>query len=340
MHGTLVLRSLTAPESPRGVTTGPTPPVTTGAALRISLDRVVDPAPPSLENTPIPGVRWVELTFTVTNELSAVFQDLDPPNNPALAFFLNVADKVNTTPPEFVEGSFSDSYTPSDSSPCHSPAMITGRSTTTYCVAFELPMGVPVLNVAASLGLPRAEAGTAGVWKVSDSSPDSTPSLQTMPAASSSVAHLGGTLTVPIPASPEFANSQASALRITLNHVDDPVQPPFASPPFAGQRWVGLNITISNVGEGLVPCAEGDPYETTIQWIVNDVALGPRSGYQSVGLPWVVCGNHPYSGGLAARATTTGDLYFSMPVGIPVVNLFISVLGGSGQTSELEWLIP
>ncbi|MGH9016809.1 MAG: FKBP-type peptidyl-prolyl cis-trans isomerase, partial [Acidimicrobiales bacterium] len=44
MHGTLVLRSFTAANNPPGLVTGPTPPVTTGAALRLSLDRLVDPA--------------------------------------------------------------------------------------------------------------------------------------------------------------------------------------------------------------------------------------------------------------------------------------------------------
>jgi len=132
---------------------------------------------------------------------------LDPPNNPALQFFLNVANGVNTTPPGFAEGSFSiDSYVPHDAPPCVSPGTMTSRSTMAYCVGFELPVGVPALNVAASLGLPRAEAGTAGVWSISDHSPDSRPFLQTMPAASSLVALLLGTLTVPIPASPEFVD--------------------------------------------------------------------------------------------------------------------------------------
>ncbi|MGH9019199.1 MAG: hypothetical protein ACRDY1_15725, partial [Acidimicrobiales bacterium] len=274
-------------------------------------------------------------------EQATVFHDLDPPGNPALAFSLDVANEVDTAPPEFVQGSFSiASYAPSIGPPCGLPATIMGRSTATYCVGFELPIGVPVTNVSASLGLPRAEAGTAGVWKVSDLSPDSTPSYLTMPPPSSFVAHVGGTLTVPVAASPEFANSQATALRITLNDVDDPAPPPFTSRLVEGERWVGVNITLTDVGRGTVECAEGDPYETTIQWIVDDVEFGPRSGYLSGGLPWVVCGAHPYAGGLAPGATATGDVYFSIPVGIPVANFFISVLGGSGQDSLAQWLVP
>jgi peptidylprolyl isomerase len=342
MHGRFVLRSSVAPEMPAGVLWGPTPPITTTAAVRIALDDVIDPAPQSLVDAALPGARWVELTFTVRNLESSIIQDVDPPNNDALQFFVDVAGSAGTVPTEFLEQYFSlDMYTPSGSPSCARPTTIAARATATYCVGFELPVGVPVLNAGVSFGLPRALTGSAGEWRISENPTAWTPTPQTLPAPSSSIAHLGGTLIMtdlPSWGTPGF---QTAILRLTLDQVDDPAPAPPLGSMRKGERIVGLRVTLSNTGNLVVPCYEGDPDELTIEWDVDTDAAPVRSGYIGVGLPAGLCDDMAHDPGLVPGASATGDILLSIPDGIPVANVVVSMgIGGFGEGPAVEWLVP
>jgi hypothetical protein len=109
-----------------------------------------------------------------------------------------------------------------------------------------------------------------------------------------------------------------------------------------GDREVDLSFTLSNEGNTTVPCYENDEYQLSFDWAF-DTDTSEDGGYTAQELPNGLCANvsDPVSNGLAPGATATGDIPVELPIGVPVVNVFVGFgVAGEGDGSVGEWLVP
>jgi len=314
-------------------------PVAPEATLAVTLDQVIDPGPPSAGTAVTPGDRFVELVFGLANKDTMPFTDQQPPYYPPLTFVVDnsgYADESGAQPLPHEGYDSVDGYSPSPPGPCTSFLTIPAGKSTTGCVGFQLPAGVPVVLASVALTLGDSEYGSLGEWQIPP--PATRPTAG--PVASGpalEVAGLGGSLTLTVP----DATVGTLVVRLTLDRIVDPA-PATPPGPGPGDRTVALEVTVANVGSATVPCYEGDEYQPTLLWSF-DSDPDTNGGYIAQGLPAGACAGVTdiAQNGLTPGATATGDIPVDIPIGVPVANAVVGLgLAGAGGGSQGEWLIP
>lgn len=324
-----------------------TPEVPTDALLSITLDHIIDPAQPSSTDGTIAGDRWVELLFALKNADSKPFIDQQPPYAAPLTFVVDNTsyDYEPGAQPLPHEGYASvGTFTPSGPGRCAPALTIEPGATALACLGFQVPIGVPVVLASVALTLGNSAYGSLGEWRIRAPTATAATTTTTTPVAPNSsleVAHLGQTLTLSAPTEQLTTGPRTSVVRVTLDHVLDP--DPSSSPsPGMGDREVDLSFTLSNEGNAPVPCYENDEYQLSFDWAFDSDPRG-NGGYTAFGLPDGICADvsDPVFNGLAPGATATGDIPIELPIGVPVVNVFVGLgFAGDGDGSFGGWLVP
>jgi hypothetical protein len=312
--------------------------------LSVTLQNVIDPDPPSPDAS-APGARWVELRFTVADDEDAAFTDEVKNDDPPLTFEVDNTGYVNAAgaqPSAYGGYSPAAAGTPGVPGSCRQTLTVAARASAVDCLAFALPIGVPVVIASVALDLGDSAYGTLGEWLL----PGATTTAATDDSdPSAAVAHLGGGHT--ITASTQTTTGPEDAVvNITLDHVIDPARAPMsalASPDDAltGDRPVALLVTLANVGDVTVPCAEGDEGELTVNWYTDPIDTTGDGGYWGDGLPSSLCANGATSPGLVPGATETGEILVALPLGVPVVKVTAGMeFAGYGGGPAGDWQIP
>jgi peptidylprolyl isomerase len=144
--------------------------------VSVTLNHLIDPAPASLSTVnvtpafqgstaPIPGDRWVELEFAVTNESPAPFVDQEGSYNPSLSFAVDNASTLNEkgAQPEPTQGYEFLSTGPGT---CSQFLVVPPGATEPGCVGFQVPVGVPIVIASVALNLNNSPDGSLGEWLV------------------------------------------------------------------------------------------------------------------------------------------------------------------------------